>query len=117
MRRGAHVVIVARDAKRSQKTIEDLKALASPEQKIFAVSADLSSRAASERALTNACELVGQVPDYVFLCAGFSKPQLFIDASADDLQSVSRVDARAKLVLTDRASTGRTGCRHGRRTL
>ncbi|EKC98662.1 oxidoreductase [Trichosporon asahii var. asahii CBS 8904] len=88
VRRGAHVVIVARDAKRSAATVEGLKALAKPSQKIFAVSADLMSKDAGDRALTNACELVGALPDYVFLCAGFSKPQLFIDASCDDLQQL-----------------------------
>lgn len=54
------------------------------------------SKDAGDRALTNACELVGALPDYVFLCAGFSKPQLFIDASCDDLQQVSN----AQTVLT-----------------
>lgn len=89
-RRGAHVVIVARDAKRSAETINGLKALATEDQKIFAVSADLTAQETSEKALNEACEAFnGRAPDYVFLCAGFSKPQLFVDATSADLKSVS----------------------------
>jgi NAD(P)-dependent dehydrogenase (short-subunit alcohol dehydrogenase family) len=93
VRRGAHVVIVARDAKRSAETIAELKAVAGDkERKIFAVSADLTQQKTSDVALSEACAAFGgKAPDYAFLCAGFSKPQMFIDATAEDLQSVSRV--------------------------
>lgn len=94
VRRGAHVVIVARDAQRAAATISGLKALVleseGEERKIFAVSADLMKRETSDAALEHACATFGgRAPDYTFLCAGFSKPQMFIDATPQDLQSVS----------------------------
>ena len=98
VRRGAHVVIVARDAQRAAATIAGMKALV-PEseredRKIFAVSADLTKRETSDAALEHACESFGgRAPDYVFLCAGFSKPQMFVDATPQDLQSVSTREA------------------------
>lgn len=41
----------------------------------------------ADRALETACAEFNKAPDHVFLCAGFSKPQLFIDATPEDLQS------------------------------
>jgi len=33
----------------------------------------------------------GKAPDYVFLCAGFARPKFFVDATSEELQSVSRL--------------------------
>lgn len=54
------------------------------------MSADLKSHEAAESALTEAAaSFGGQAPDYVFLCAGYAKPRMFLDATPDDLQGVS----------------------------
>ncbi|WOO76558.1 3-ketodihydrosphingosine reductase TSC10 [Vanrija pseudolonga] len=87
LKRGAHVAIVARDAKRAEATVSHLKTFASDSQKVFYVQADLTSRTESDAALEAASKTFGASPDYVFLCAGFSKPQYFVEASPEDLQS------------------------------
>jgi 3-dehydrosphinganine reductase len=92
VRRGAHVVIVARGAARAAETVSGLKKIAGDdnERKIFAVSADLSSHEESERALNDACAAFGgRAPDYTFLSAGFTIPKLFISATPEELKHVS----------------------------
>ncbi|KAL1413662.1 3-dehydrosphinganine reductase [Vanrija albida] len=86
LKRGAHVAIVARDAKRAEATVAHLKKSAGG-QKVFYVQADLTSRTESDAALEEASKTFGASPDYVFLCAGFSKPQYFVEATPEDLQS------------------------------
>lgn len=70
---------------------------ASPDvQVIQAISADLTSAQSSADALERAARAHGgRAADEVYLCAGMSRPQFFIEASADDLQSVSAAAAAA----------------------
>ncbi|BEI84733.1 hypothetical protein CcaverHIS002_0501340 [Cutaneotrichosporon cavernicola] len=88
VRRGAHVVIVARGAQRAGETVAELKTLAKPDQKILFVTADLSDQVSSARALDEAAaSFDGRAPDHVFLCAGMSRPMLFIDTTTEDLKA------------------------------
>ncbi|KAK4690067.1 hypothetical protein P7C73_g59, partial [Tremellales sp. Uapishka_1] len=88
VKQGADVVVVARDLKKLADTEQELKSLARPGQKISSISADLMDVEKSEDALAQAVrQLGGRTPDYVFLCAGTSRPKLFLDSSPDELQS------------------------------
>jgi len=85
--RGAHVTIVARGLKQLEETEEELKAIASPSQRIHFITADLTSAEESERAVREAARAhEGRCPDMFFLCAGSSFPELFIDVTADKLK-------------------------------
>ncbi|WVQ74144.1 hypothetical protein IAR50_003736 [Cryptococcus sp. DSM 104548] len=87
VKQGAHVTIVARDAKRGEQVVEGLKSLAKSTQIIQFISADLSSPTDSDRALTSACiPHNGLAPDYVFLCAGFSQPKYFVENTKEDIK-------------------------------
>lgn len=62
----------------------------SESQQIVAISADLTSQATSREAYNDAVKQQnGQVPDNVFLCAGYAKPGFFVEADEKDLRSVS----------------------------
>ena len=97
VKHGAHVTIVARDAKKLGETETLLKGLTvNSTQLVHSISADLTSAESSNSALDTAMEHHGgRAPDYALLCAGFSKPKFFIDATTADLQAVSRVSAPA----------------------
>ena len=59
---------------------------------VHSISADLTSSTSSQHAVDQAMEKNGgSAPDYVFLCAGHSRPKYFVDASTKELQSVCRV--------------------------
>ena len=60
-----------------------------PSQIIQAISADLTSPTSSSDALEQAVKAHGgKCPEHVYLCAGHSLPQFFIDASPEELKSV-----------------------------
>ncbi|WWD19383.1 hypothetical protein CI109_103843 [Kwoniella shandongensis] len=87
VKQGAHVTIVARDTKKGEQVVQELKAIASPNQIITFISADLVDPTSSADALTEATSLHnGQAPDYVFCCAGFSKPKFFIDSTPQEMK-------------------------------
>ncbi|OCF41089.1 3-ketodihydrosphingosine reductase TSC10 [Kwoniella heveanensis CBS 569] len=87
VKQGAHVTVVARDVKKGERVEAELKALASPGQKVRFISADLIDSHAAEQALIQASEPFGGVaPDYVLMCAGFSRPKFFVEASSHELR-------------------------------
>ncbi|TYJ53269.1 hypothetical protein B9479_006083 [Cryptococcus floricola] len=87
VKQGAHVTIVARDAKRGEGVVEELKSLAKPTQIIQFISADLSSPTDSDQALLAACiPHKGLAPDYIFLCAGFSQPKYFVENTKAEIK-------------------------------
>ncbi|WVQ95286.1 hypothetical protein IAU59_002381 [Kwoniella sp. CBS 9459] len=87
VKQGAHVTVVARDVKKGEKVEAELKAMASPGQKIKFISADLTDAVTSEQALVKASEpFGGAVPDYILMCAGFSRPKFFVEASTQELK-------------------------------
>ncbi|WVO14621.1 3-ketodihydrosphingosine reductase TSC10 [Cryptococcus depauperatus] len=89
VRQGAHVSIVGRDVAKAEKVVEELKSFAPHSQQIIqSISADLVSPTASEKAIHNACAAHGgRAPDYVFLCAGFSRPGLFVEMDKEQLRN------------------------------
>ncbi|WVQ79783.1 hypothetical protein IAT38_001883 [Cryptococcus sp. DSM 104549] len=87
VKQGAHVSIVGRDIKKAEAVVAELKAIASPSQIIQAVQADLSNPVAAAQALKVACAAHGGVsPEYVYCCAGFSKPKFFVECSTEELK-------------------------------
>lgn len=106
VKRGAHVTGVARDLKRLEEAeaycrvslatsqvghAPDVRqTFASPDQQIKFISADLTHADTSDAALRQAMAAWGgHAPDHVYLCAGYSKPQFWIDAEPEALQKVS----------------------------
>ncbi|WVQ74145.1 hypothetical protein IAR50_003737 [Cryptococcus sp. DSM 104548] len=85
---GAHVTIVARDAKRGETVVGELQSLGKCTQIIQFISADLTSPTESDEALRTA--LIphrGLAPDYVFLCAGFAQPKYFVEYTKEEIES------------------------------
>ncbi|ORY32168.1 hypothetical protein BCR39DRAFT_524443 [Naematelia encephala] len=88
VRRGADVTIVARRQKPLDETMDILKSIAKPGQKIAAISADLTDATSSQNALNQAIiPFDGKAPDYFFLCAGHSIPRLFVDTTPEQLKA------------------------------
>lgn len=85
-RKGADITIVARDVKKLEQAVERIKAqTTSPTQKIIQISADLSQFKPSAKAYRRSIvRQDGRVPDYVFLCAGASKPKHFVEMGSED---------------------------------
>lgn len=78
-----------------------------------AISADLTSASSSKAALHDAVQAFGGVaPDWVVLSAGFSKPQLFLETSEEDLRKVSD-SGEINFAHFVRAWMAFTGLQHG----
>ncbi|KAF9921544.1 3-dehydrosphinganine reductase [Linnemannia zychae] len=91
-KQGAHVTIVARKEGPLKETVERMKEAAATrkvksDQKFHWVSADLTDKDQSIRALDEACSHHGgRVPDIVMTCAGASIPRFFSEAPIDDFE-------------------------------
>lgn len=83
--KGAHVTIVARGKEDLKTALEEIKNAAKEREEyknlIFtAISADLTKKDESFRALNEACEKHnGKAPDFIICCAGSCKPGIFIE--------------------------------------
>ncbi|KAF8248077.1 NAD(P)-binding protein [Wilcoxina mikolae CBS 423.85] len=85
-KRGASIVIVARNQERLDTALEEIRAAAlNPTQKFLAVSADLTSGAETDRAFEEIKAALG-VPDIVWQCAGGTLPGYFKDYSSAELE-------------------------------
>ncbi len=113
VRRGAHVVIVARDKVKLDVAETSLKVrmgflfrkdahlnlqvfsqnmTTDGNQVVQAISADLISKKSAEDAFHAACKAFGgDLPEHVFLCAGFAKPGFFVETSEEDMRAVREV--------------------------
>ncbi|KAF2431081.1 NAD(P)-binding protein [Tothia fuscella] len=88
--KGANVVIVARDVKKLEAAVEYIQSSAkSPQtQRFHFISADLTSSSENERIVKEVTEWNnGNPPDIVWANAGYSKPQLFLDASIESMRN------------------------------
>jgi len=113
-RKGANVVIVARNVDKLKAAVEELEKERQTEQQRFTyLSFELNSLAGAEGATVAAWESNnGVAPDAFFLCAGSATPMFFIETSEEDLVKsmeqafwVQAFSARAiskKLVQDDR---------------
>lgn len=82
---GAHVSLLARDPGRLEAAGEVVGARrARADQRVTALTCDVSDRAAVEGALVAAEEAAGPV-DVLLTCAGFCEPQRFVEAEVDDI--------------------------------
>ena len=71
--------------------IADGQSIARTDQIIQSVAADLSNAEDSRLALERAAKLHdGRAPDEIYLCAGASYPELFVDVSTETLTKASR---------------------------
>ncbi|KAG0032968.1 3-dehydrosphinganine reductase [Podila clonocystis] len=91
-KQGAHVTIVARKEGPLKETVELMKQAAAArknptEQKFHWISADVTDKEASIRALDEAStHFGGKVPDVIMTCAGTAIPKLFVEASTDEFE-------------------------------
>ncbi|KAI5777649.1 hypothetical protein EDC01DRAFT_623705 [Geopyxis carbonaria] len=86
-RKGASIVIVARDRTKLDAAIQEIQAAApNSTQRFLAVSADMSIAAEARRAFDEITEWYGGVPDLVWQCAGGTQPGYFRDASPELLE-------------------------------
>ncbi|KAG4304476.1 hypothetical protein PORY_002186 [Pneumocystis oryctolagi] len=89
-RRGAHVCIVARNKKILNETLSEMETVKySPNQKLQAISADLTIATEVKRALD---EYSQSVPDIVFCCAGAAQPGFFVDLSLEQIEEGVKVN-------------------------
>ncbi|KAI9224154.1 hypothetical protein BC828DRAFT_374150 [Blastocladiella britannica] len=98
VRRGAHVVIVARREQQLLDAVKELKDLAKsnsehPPQTIAHVVADCTSSESIGAALDKASELTGGRVPYLAVCnAGTSLPRTFLDHSPAEFESLMRTN-------------------------
>ncbi|KAG0346763.1 3-dehydrosphinganine reductase [Podila humilis] len=91
-KQGAHVTIVARKEGPLKETVELMKQNTASgknasEQKFHWISADVTDKEASLRALDEAsARFGGKVPDVIMACAGTAIPKLFVDATTEDFE-------------------------------
>ncbi|KAJ1966728.1 3-dehydrosphinganine reductase [Dimargaris xerosporica] len=92
---GANVTIVARNQARlsaAQKRIQS-HCVDPEQQRIVAISADVADAAESARALHQAIKAQrGQVPQYVFACAGLTTPRFFLEYQPQDFEQTMQVN-------------------------
>lgn len=87
--RGANIVIVARDQKKLDAAVEEVKSVAKnpSTQRFHAISADVTSEAENTRLLAEAIAWNNnQVPEIVWTNAGASIPALFLEATFDTMK-------------------------------
>jgi 3-dehydrosphinganine reductase len=87
--RGANIVIVARDQKKLQAALEEIKSVAKnpSTQRFHTISADVTSEAENARLLAEATTWNNnQVPDIVWTNAGASRPGLFLETTLDTMK-------------------------------
>ncbi|KAF8536340.1 hypothetical protein BDD12DRAFT_851382 [Trichophaea hybrida] len=86
-KKGASIVIVARNQERLDTALEEIRAAAlnPTTQKFLAVSADLTSGPETHRAFTEIQAALG-VPDIVWQCAGGTLPGYFKDYTSAELE-------------------------------
>ncbi|GFZ48878.1 hypothetical protein JCM24511_06627 [Saitozyma sp. JCM 24511] len=85
---GPNVSFVTKDLVKAKNVVEELESLrVRPDQKIVAVSADLSDYEQARRAFEQAVERQnGQTPDLTIMCAGFAKAGLFTEVEPNALK-------------------------------
>ncbi|KAF9209261.1 3-dehydrosphinganine reductase [Haplosporangium sp. Z 27] len=99
-KQGAHVTIVARKEGPLKETIELMKQAAANrkdkdnfEQKFHWISADVTDREQSIRALDEAStHFGGRVPDIIMTCAGIAIPKFFVDASIEEFEQQMKLN-------------------------
>ncbi|KAJ1911327.1 3-dehydrosphinganine reductase [Tieghemiomyces parasiticus] len=91
---GAHVTIVARNQTRLDEAQRLITAHRRDErQRVVAVSADVSNHGESVAALDRAIrQHDGQVPEYVFACAGTTTPRYFLDYGPGDFERTMQIN-------------------------
>ncbi|KAI7875011.1 NAD(P)-binding protein [Lichtheimia hyalospora FSU 10163] len=93
VKRGAHVTIVARRQSELDKATTEIKSsCVSDDQRVVAISADVTSKSDVVRAFDEAKVRVGSDPEYVFLCAGAASPKLFVDHTMEDFEYANQLN-------------------------
>ncbi|CAG8453899.1 8484_t:CDS:10 [Funneliformis caledonium] len=102
--KGAHVTIVARGKEDLKTALEEIKNAAKEREEyknlIFtAISADLTKKDESFRALNEACEKHnGKAPDFIICCAGSCKPGIFIEQDISIFENKQGIKGKVVLV-------------------
>ncbi|KAG0005129.1 3-dehydrosphinganine reductase [Entomortierella chlamydospora] len=111
-KQGAHVTIVARKEGPLKETIELMKQAVATrkdkeivEQRFHWISADVTDREQSVRALDEAsAHFGGRVPDIIMVCAGISIPKLFVEASIEEFESQMKLNYFGSLYTVHEAT-------------
>ncbi|EMR10408.1 hypothetical protein PNEG_01123 [Pneumocystis murina B123] len=89
-RKGAHVSIVARNENILKETLKEMENVrCNLNQKLKAISADLTIATEAKRALDEASETS---PDIVFCCVGAAQPGFFVDLSSEQIEEGIKVN-------------------------
>lgn len=92
IKEGANVVIVARDAKKIDQAVAELKSVSSSSQ-VYGISCDVSSYASLEKAVEEGIKLVKGDFDVLVASAGMSKPSLFNDLTVQDFDRMFQINS------------------------
>ncbi|KAF9396272.1 3-dehydrosphinganine reductase, partial [Mortierella sp. AD011] len=111
-KQGAHVTIVARKEGPLKETIELMKQAAASrkdkdvvEQRFHWISADVTNREQSIRALDEAsAHFGGRVPDIIMTCAGIAIPKLFVEALIEEFESQMNLNYLGSLYTVHEAT-------------
>ncbi|KAF2182270.1 3-ketosphinganine reductase-like protein [Zopfia rhizophila CBS 207.26] len=101
-RRGANVIIVARDLKKLQAALEYVKAAAKDlsTQRFHVISADVTSESENARVISEATTWNnGRVPEIVWANAGAAKPGLFVETSVETMRKQMDINYWAAVYL------------------
>ncbi|KAF2401150.1 NAD(P)-binding protein [Trichodelitschia bisporula] len=100
-RKGAHVIIVARNEAKLASALEYIRGAAkSPSQRFTSLSADLTSSSENIRVLAEATEWNNNaLPDIVWANAGSALPRLFLDTNVETLRAQMDVNYWAAAYL------------------
>ncbi|KAI8089799.1 uncharacterized protein BX664DRAFT_333912 [Halteromyces radiatus] len=103
---GADVTIVARRKEELEKAVSEIKShCRSQDQKVIAVSADVTCQQDIVRAFDEAKVKVGRNPEIVCTCAGASYPKFFLDYTMDDFDQAIRLNYLGQVYTAHEAAT------------
>ncbi|KAI8063626.1 hypothetical protein BC940DRAFT_307194 [Gongronella butleri] len=114
---GADITIVARRKAELDKAVEEIKSFcSSQDQKVIAVSADVTNKEDVVRAFDEAKVKIGRDPEYVFSCAGASTPKFFLDYEMDEFDWSVKLNFLGQTYVAHQAALRmkEAGVRHGK---
>ncbi|KAI8141803.1 hypothetical protein BJV82DRAFT_617585 [Fennellomyces sp. T-0311] len=105
IKRGANVTIVARRQSELDKAVEEIEAVkVNADQRVVAISADVTSKQDVVRALEEAKVKMGGVPEIVCTCAGASYPKYFLDHTLDDFEKLTNLNYLGQAYVAHQAT-------------
>lgn len=103
LERGANVTIVASQRDGLDAATKELGPVAKSGQSLVALQANLLDEARAVAVFHEAVEKQGNVPEYVFCCAGIANPQFFLDLKFEDFREIMNLNYMAALITAHTA--------------